>query len=497
MKLNRMNILILTSALVLALQPAYAQFAGDPLTLNDSTPTFDQINLEAITPMPLVLARTSGEDREPKVAVLNDNKTIVFWVNRNGSHHFSGADGAGNQLLPTFTVDTDIDVIVGENTGSNTNWTLCKPDYAGGGFMIAATYLGGSVTNINSWLPDTVMDVDGQRLDDGQGHGLFKIYHANLQPVTPDPVSISQFSAGHREWDCCWLRDGKLVIAAVNRDHPYAADPDFPAGGNQTASINIFNPDGSRFKDEMFIGDLVGQQQDIRLGTLANGFVCLYIDNKTNAGGPNINKGIIYNNNGDVVREFIATDETTGISVAWMDAGGSNTFVTVHQVNGPDSLGLPPELVGQGIIMAQLWSDQGDRLNRYIVASQHQDFRGLGRPRCAMAPNGSFAFSWEDALADTVDFKRSVVGRIFNADGSPATDAFVAHPLPEFTVPGSDPPVSTGGGDPGEPIVGLNNERVAFTWGSRAVPDGLARDNVLMVFRNPAQGSDVSHWDLY
>ena len=40
--------------------------------------------------------------------------------------------------------------------------------------------------------------------------------------------------------------------------------------------------------------------------------------------------------------------------------------------------------------------------------------------------------SWIDNAADDVQFTESVVGRVFNADGFPATQAFVVHPLPEF-----------------------------------------------------------------
>jgi hypothetical protein len=47
-----------------------------------------------------------------------------------------------------------------------------------------------------------------------------------------------------------------------------------------------------------------------------------------------------------------------------------------------------------------------------------------------MAGNGSFICSWIDTGADIIQFTDSVIARIFNADGTPATEAFVAHPLP-------------------------------------------------------------------
>jgi hypothetical protein len=38
---------------------------------------------------------------------------------------------------------------------------------------------------------------------------------------------------GHREWDCCWLSDGKFVISTVARGHQYAGDPDFRGWGRR------------------------------------------------------------------------------------------------------------------------------------------------------------------------------------------------------------------------------------------------------------------------
>lgn len=497
-----MNRFLITGISALALAAVFAavsaaQPAGEEITIINDTPTFEEAGLEAFTPEAVLLARTSGEDREPKASVLGNGAATVFWVNRNGSHHYSGIDAEGNRMLPLFDVDNDDDVIVGDNTGSNTNWTLNKADQNNNVFMIAATYQAGTLSD-TSIIPDTVVDADGIRLDDSQGHGFFKLVDGNLEILTEDPISISQFSAGHREWDCCWLSDGKLVIGSVSRDHRYEADPDFPSGGNNIATINIFNPDGTRYKDEFFVGsDLSGQQKNVRLGALANGFVCVYEDDKSLAGGENLQKGIIYDNEGEMVTEFVARDQELGIGVDWMDAGGGDRFVTVHQASGPEGIGLPEVLVGQPIIMAQLWNAMGERMGGYIVVSQHDDFRGLGRPRCAMAQNGSFALSWEDHLADDVDFTRSVAGRVFNADGTPATDAFVAHPLPEFTIPGKEPPESTGGGDPGEPILAMSNERVAFAWATRAAPEGQARDIAATVFANPAEGTDVGGWELY
>ncbi len=471
--------------------PSFSQPLGEEITVIDDTPTFaDLENLEAITPDgPVILAKTDGEDREPKASILNNGTTTVFWVNRNGSHHVSGIDANGNRLKDIIEESSAEDIIVGINTGSNTNWTLNKADRVGGGFLAAATYKYGQLMGSEAQLPETIGDADGIVQDDGQGHGFFRLFDENLEPITP-PISISQFSAGHREWDCCWLSDGKFVIGTVCRGHRYEADPDYPTGGDHVATINIFNADGTRFMDEIYVSeDLTGSQEDFRLGALGDGFVAMYVDNDSSVGGSRLDKGIIFDNEGNRLKEFIATDEETGIGVSWMDGSGTNTFVTIHQTNGPADIGLPDDMVDFPVLLGQIWNSEGERVGPYLVVSQHGDGRSLGRPRCAVAPNGTIVFSWDDNLADDVQFTTSVVGRIFNSDGSPATDAFVVHPLPEFE--------ETLGGDPGEPIPAIHNEVVSFAWGSRAVPEGAARDIVAMVFHNPAEGTPVINWALY
>ncbi|MBN2326751.1 MAG: hypothetical protein JXR73_06325 [Candidatus Omnitrophica bacterium] len=477
----------------------YSQPFGEEITVLNDTPTFDVAGLEVITADgPVVLGQTINEDREPKISILNNGSTSVFWVNRGGSHHVNGVDASGNIIFPTITDDAGIDVIVDVNTGSNTNWTLDKADRVQGGFLVAATWQFGTLTGSSAVVPSTVIDDWGIREDDGQGHGFFKLFDDQFQATTPDPISISQFSAGHREWDCCWLSDGKFVIATVARGHPYAADPDFPDGGQDIGLINIFNSDGTRFKDEFFVSDdLTGQQNDMRLGALANGFVCIYMDNKSSAGGASSNKGVIFDNDGNKVKDFVATDEATGINVNWMDAGGGNTFVTVHNVSGPADVGLPDSMVGQAMILARVWNDQGEPITPFIAVTQHDDRRSVSRERCAMAANGSFVITWHDGLADLIDMTQSVVARVFKVDGTPVTDAFVAHPLPEFLDP--DTGESSGGGDPGEAIPAITNDRLSIAWGSRAVPGkGYGtRDAVVMSFTNPAEDTASESWSLY
>ncbi|MGC9326377.1 MAG: hypothetical protein ACP5I1_01970 [Candidatus Hinthialibacter sp.] len=497
---RKISIVVFVGCLSLGIvQSVNSQPFGEEITVLNDTPTFDVAGLEVITADgPVVLGQTVNDDREPKISILTNGSTSVFWVNRGGSHHVNGVDASGAIIFPTITDDTGIDVIVDVNTGSNTNWTLNKADRVQGGFLAAATWQFGALTGSSAVVPNTVIDEWGIREDDGQGHGFFKLFDNQFQATTPEPISISQFSAGHREWDCCWLSDGKFVIATVARDHPYADDPDFPDGGTRVGLINIFNADGTRFKDEFFVtDDLTGQQQDLRLGALADGFVCIYWDDKSAVGGTSNSKGVIFDNDGNKVKDFIATDEATGIRVNWMDAGGGNTFITVHNAGGPADVGLPDSMVGQSMILARVWNDQGEPITPFIVCSQHDDGRSLGRERCAMAANGSFVISWHDGLADLVDMTESVVARVFKVDGTPVTDAFVAHSLPEFLDPVTGE--SSGGGDPGEAIPAITNERLSITWGSRAVPGkGFGtRDIVVMSYMNPAADTNTESWSLY
>jgi hypothetical protein len=464
--------------------------------LRDDTPTYEEAGLVPIhADVPVVLGKTGGEDREPKISVLNNGTTAVFWVNRNGSHHVNGVDATGKQVFPTITEDNAIDILLGIHTTGNTNWTLNKADRVGGGFLAAATWAAGALAGSEAIILDTVVDADGIVNDEGQGHGFLKLFNSNLEPTT-SPISISQFTAGHREWDCCWLSDGKFVITTVAQDHRYAEDPDYPAGGAKVGTVNIFNADGTRFKDEFFIDDLVGQKGDMRCGALSNGFAVVYVDDQSAVGGQRVVRGVTFDNAGNRLKEFVANDTTTGSAATWMDAGGGNQLVTIHQIVAPEGMGFPADVEGANVILAQLWNAQGEPIGPAILCTQHSsaDNRSLGRPRVAMAPNGSFCVSWEDNVANDVDGVPCVVCRVFNADGTPATDAFIPHKLPEFTVPGTE--TSTGGGAPGEGMPGMNNDYVAITWGSRGINAGANRDVVVTVFPNPAKGAAVSDWAL-
>ncbi|MGC9329491.1 MAG: hypothetical protein ACP5I1_17790, partial [Candidatus Hinthialibacter sp.] len=455
-----------------------AQPIGSPIDLNSDTPAYADAGLQPINgPEPSLLARTGAEDREPKIAILNNGSIVVFWVNLNGSHHLNGLDSQGALLAPVVEHENAVDVLVGVNTGVGTNWTLCKSDPSSGNILAAATFFADSLNGAEAQLPDSVVDADGVVQDNSQGHGFFRLFNESLEPIT-DPISVSQFSAGHREWDACWLNDGKFVIGVVNRDHRYADDPDWPEGGAHTASLNIFNPDGSRFMDEFFIDDLTGEQRNLWLGALAHGFVCVYQDDDSLVGGSNLYKGVMFDNNGVNVKEFIVTDEENAIHPSWMAAGGGGRFVTVHALSAPETIGLPVLLNGMPVVLAQLWSDQGERIGPYILVSQHDDFRNVSRPRCAMARNGSFICSWIDDGADIIQFTDSVIARIFNADGTPSTGAFVAHPIPEFE--------ETLGGDPSESMPAIANDRAAVAWATRAAPNGQFRDIALMAYNNPA-----------
>lgn len=466
---------------------ASAQPIGGSIELRNDTPTYEEIGLRAVTASgTIVLASSAADEREPKISILANGSTAVFWVNRSGSHHVGGVDASGNRLLPVFDMAIDIDVLVGVNTGSNTNWTLNKANPDGNIFMAAATFAAGPLTGSEAVIPGTVIDADGIQEDNQQGHGFFRLFNDQLEPLTP-PLSVAEFSAGHREWDACWLNDGKLVIGTAAQGHRYEADPDWPQGGNQVATLNLFNPDGSRYKEEFFLDDMTGQQGNVWLGALKNGFVCVYQDDDSRVGGANLFKGIIFNLEGEKKQEFVVTDEILQIHPAWMAAGGGGTFVTVYEVTAPDGIGLPEELINMPVVLAQLWSDQGERIGPYILVSQHSDGRSVSRTRCAMARNGTFVVSWIDNAADDVQFTESVVGRVFNVDGMPATPAFVVHPLPEFP--------ETDGGNASESMPAAVNGGVAFTWASRAVPGGGARDIALMVFGNP--GTMLTAWELY
>jgi len=465
-----------------AVPVAFSQPIGSPITYKDDTPTYAELTPPLVpihTEVPMMLGQTPNDDREQKLCVLDNGTTVVFWVNKGGSHHVNGMDRNGNRIFPVFTDGGAADIIVGVNTGSNTNWTLCKNKRGENVFLAAATWTASSLSNSDAIIPETVIDADGIVEDDGQGHGFFMLFDGNLQPIT-GPISISQFSAGHRDWDCCWLNDGKFVIVTNCQNHRYEGDPDYSSSNNKVATINIFNSDGSRFKDEFFTNDVTGKQEAIRCGALANGFVVMFSDSDNGVTAE------FYDNNGNLLgSKFPIRDSALNAGATWMEACGGDLWVTVHEgATIPDGFAPLPELAGVGVVLAQLWNASGDPIGPPILVSQHSETRSLGRNRVAMAPNGSFAVSWQDGYADDVTFTECTVARVFNADGTPATDAFIPHNLPEF------PPDK--GGKPGQLMPGMNNEFVAFAWGTQAFGNC---DCVVSVFPNPAKGTGVSDWE--
>ncbi len=467
-----------------AVPVAFSQPIGSPMTFIEDTPTYAEAGLVPLhTEVPMMLGQTSNDDREQKLCVLDNGTTAVFWVNRGGSHHVNGMDRLGNRIFPVFEDGGAADVIVGINTaGTNTNWTLCKNKRGENKFLAAATYLAGTLAGSNAEIPETVIDADGIVQDDGQGHGFFMLFNENLLSESV-PMSISQFSAGHRDWDCCWLNNGNFVIVTNCQNHRYEGDPDYDASNNKVATINIFDSFGTRVKDEFFTNDVTGKQEAVRCGALANGFVVMFSDS---------NNGVtaeFYDNNGNFTKSvFPIVDSALNRPASWMEACGGDTWITVHEgATIPDGFAQLPELAGVTVVLAQLWNTSGDPIGPPILVSQHNLTRGLGRNRVAMAPNGSFVVSWSDKVADDVSFLEVMVARVFNADGTPATDAFIPHNLPEVENP------MTGG--PGQPMPGMNNEFVAFAWSSKAFSGNS--DSVLSVFPNPAEGTGVSDWELH
>lgn len=488
---------ILSSLFIIILwgNVAVAQPIGSEITFINDTPLFDDAGLSSLTAeVPVVLATAEGNDIGQRMAIDTEGNAFVLWSNRGGSHQLSGIDSEGQRLQPIFGDQSMPDQMLDINLESITKWNICEADLNSGNVLIGATYLASDIANSSASIPISVTDAINLREDNINGHGFFMLYDNAMQPLLDQPVSVGQFSAGHVEWDACWLNDGKFVIATTVQGHPYEEDPDYPDGGTHVVTVNIFNADGSRFSDEFFIDDLSGEQRDISVGALSNGFVCVYLDDDSRVEGEALYKGIVFDFKGDKTSEFTVSDtENEIMTVDAMDAGGGDQFVTLHMFDGSAEIGLPQEMQGMTVLLAQRWNTAGERVGPYIIVSQHTDFRIVESPYCAVARNNTFVAAWIDGNADIFDFTSSVVGRIFHADGMPASDAFVVHPIPEFTDP--DTGFSTGGGDPVQPVCAATGDVFAFAWGSTALPGSISTDLVMSAFENPA--TRILDWSVY
>ncbi len=476
---------------------AFAQpLDGTPITFSEGTlpmlsdAGFVPINTEA----PLLLGQDpDNDDREPQTCVLADGTVIVFWVNRGGSHHFSGMNPDGSRIYDVFGSGQD-DVIAGTNTGGNTNWTICENSIDGTQFIVAATWKVSQMGGSDLVIPATVGDADGVKEDDGQGHGFFKIYDMDLNEVTSGPVSVGQVSLGHRDWGAAGLSNGGWAFGVMSRDHRWADDPDGDFS-SRTGFVNIFNADGTRAVDEFaprYVGNYAGRFQ---IAPLSNGFA--YVSRNEN--GDAVNEFIIFDNAGNELNAIPMADTTIlGTADApflgsyqWMAGAGTSTFWVMYGATGSEAmaaLGMPEDLIGSSLLLAAQYDSSG--LLGYTLVTTHSDFDvgSPDRPRIAMAANGSFSCSWEDELSNDVDLVPTMAFRVFNADGTPASVEALACDLPEY---------AGGVGEPGEPMIGMNDDFISLTWGSRAYSNGANRDVVVNVVANPAEGSSVEGWELH
>ncbi|MFH1740712.1 MAG: hypothetical protein ABIH23_17015 [bacterium] len=474
---------------------------GTPIELTGFLPMLSDAGFTPINQeVPLLVGRDpDNDDREPQTAVLANGAAVAYWVNRGGSHHWSGMNPDGTRIFPVFGAG-EADVIVGVNTGSNTNWTICEPSTDHTKFLIASTWQYGSLGGSDAVVPDTVGDADGVTMDEGQGHGFFKIFDMNYNEVTSGPVSVGQISLGHRDWGAAGLTDGKWAFGVLSRDHPWDFDPDGSISSD-TPFLDLFNADGTRFKDEFaptvqagqgqITEDLTGDQGGrFHIAPMKDSFAYII---RGSGNGPKV---IIYDNNGNVLNSYSTEDPAMGLSIGeWIAGAGGDTFVAlIGPTSGTEAmaaLGMPADLIGLPVLLARRFDAQGP-VGDYILVTTG-DAGGIGRPRIAMAPNGSFALSWEDELSDEVTFTKSMAFRVFNADGTPASDACLAHDLPELVLDGN--PM---GGNPGEPMIGMNDSFVSLVWASRAWTNGGNRDVAMNVVANPAQGAAaVRDWELY
>lgn len=452
---------------------------------------------------PMLLAKTDGDDREQKADVLGNGTAIVYWVDRGGSHQFSGMKPDGSQIYPTFLDRSQPDIILGQNTGGNTNWTLCKASLAGDRFLIASTWKISDLP-LSIQIPATVGDDAGVKEDDGQGHGFFRIFDSNLNAITPAAKSISQRSLGHREWDVAPLSNGGWVITVVSQAHTWNDAPGAELA--KSSFVNILNADGTHAKPEFIpkvtaaqgqiVEDASGSRGDTLACSLPEGFALVL----RSADTP---KAIIYDNNGNVLNSFpVVESETLGVapSLQWGDGGGASTFVLVYTVTltqalidaglvAPDGAEyLAEDYIGVNVLLARLFNANGPASDYIFCGSG--DLTSIGRPRVSVAQNGSFTVTWTNQDSGD-DGAKHPVFRVFTSNGTPATPPTLFHNVPEFM----DGATALTGNSDGEPISGMNDDAIVFAWGTYVWSGN--RDTAANIIANPAKPQAVRDWELY
>ncbi len=357
------------------------------------------VNTTLVGPEFLVNTTTQFAQNDPAITTLSDGRFVISWNDTSRSVDDPYYNAVRAQI---FHADGTLDgneFLVNTTTIGVQN----HPDItalAGGKFMI--TWTGPAFTG------DPYSDIFGQVFD-RDGTPVGGELHIN---TTADDLQSDPSVAG--------LNDGSFVVVWEAFDHL--------ASTATAADIlgQMYNADGSPKGSEFTVNTITADWQSIPdVTSLSNGgFVVSWQDTRwhtTSDQGTLIRLQIFDADGVAVGGEIIASPTTQGTQAlnSIADIGGGKFVVTWQESKASSP--------SNHDIFARVFSNDGTAFSDTITIDDTADLN-QGSPVVTGLPDGRFVISWNDQRLAENGFKlQGIQARVFNTDGSPASDLILAN----------------------------------------------------------------------
>ena len=349
----------------------------------------------------LVNTATNSWQIEPKILALQNGGFVINWTdNSNGVGGAAGdSDGTavkaqifdssgeriGNEILVNTTTTNRQDQYLSDYSSDN---SISLPN---GNFIIVW----------NDWSDTTRVKA--------------QLFNPTGNKIGSE-IDVSTY--GEYNFDIAVLKDGKFVITSIDQSTTSIDGSDMAVGAR------IFNPDGSKYNDEILVNTATySSQVNPEIAALQNGgFVITWEDNSQGVGGATGDtsgtaiKAQVFNSDGSKFDNEILVNTTTensqeltqiaalpngGFVIAWHDWSNDHEVFKVK---------------------AQVFSPEGNKIGDEILVNTVTGNQQWG-PRIIALPNSDFVIFWQKEAA--YDFSQSEAkGQLFSAIGNKIGDEF-------------------------------------------------------------------------
>lgn len=264
---------------------------------------------------------------------------------------------------------------------------------------------------------DTNLDDGGVESYSGDGDGeAIKAIIRNAD----GSVSVSEFIVNSSSSDnqsqpaITQLENGRIVFTWLTNETDIAEGGD---GAITAIKAKVYNANGTVFRDEFVVNSSAASQQDNpNVTALADGGFVMTWRTFANGGQSDVAARIYGANGLPVGNEFaIQTNSTDSQDVPDITALKNGGFAVSWA-----SEATPGDADGTGVAVS-VFDKNGNMAAAGEVAANTGTTGAQDEPRITALANGKFVVAWETTDAVTTSNGIDVAGRIFNADGTPAT----------------------------------------------------------------------------